>query len=468
MMIADQQQQARGTRASGTSKTLKTISWNELEQHNVKNDCWLSVRGKVYDVTTWIDRHPGGTDTIVLNGGKDATQLFEAYHPMKVNQVLEKYLIGQMEGPSVEHPAFPPMSEFYITLKQKIEDHFSQKKMSPRYAPEMLLRTVFLISSAFFFHYLSVVSQSFSTAVLCAAIAGVHYALISFMPVHEGSHASTTESPLAWRLLGAVHDFVNGASFYTWCHQHFLGHHPFTNLTNGDPIADSLDPDVCTNDPDIRRIKPSQRWYNHYQFQQIYVPVLYGLLGIKYRINDLTIMFVSRMNGKIKVNPPDTWHLTMFIAGKLFFLTYRIIVPAITMGSLSQALLLFALSDAVTSYILAFVFQVNHVVPQAKWPTVNKETGIANMDWAEMQLRTTLDYGHGSWWTTFLTGALNYQVTHHLFPYICQLHYPDIAPIIQQHCKKYDLPYHCLPNFWQALKCHFKYLAIMGHEHSDY
>jgi len=449
------------------SKPLKLISWKELELHNVKTDCWLVVRGKVYDVTKWIDTHPGGTDTIVLNGGKDATQLFEAYHPLRVTQILERYLIGQIEGSSVDHPAFPPMSEFYITLKQKIEEHFSQKKISPRYAPEMLFRTILLISAAFYFHYLSVVSPSWSTALLCSVLAGIQYALISFMPVHEGSHASTTESPLLWRLLGSVHDYVNGASFYTWCHQHFLGHHPFTNLTTGDQKEDSLDPDVCTNDPDIRRIKPSQRWYSHYKFQQVYVPILYGLLGIKYRINDMVIMFVSKTNGKIKVNPPDSWHMNMFIMGKLFFLTYRIIVPALV-TSLPRALLLFAVSDLVTSYILAFVFQVNHVVPQAKWPTVDKETGKVNMDWAEMQLRTTLDYGHGSWWTTFFTGALNYQVTHHLFPYISQLHYPAIAPIIQQHCKKYNLPYHVLPNFWQALKAHFQYLAIMGHEHHDF
>lgn len=53
---------------------------------------------------------------------------------------------------------------------------------------------------------------------------------------------------------------VNGAGFYTWLHQHFLGHHPYTNVTNrylfyvtrltpSDKIVDSLDPDVCTHDP---------------------------------------------------------------------------------------------------------------------------------------------------------------------------------------------------------------------------
>ncbi len=71
-------------------------------------------------------------------------------------------------------------------------------------------------------------------------------------------------------------------------------------------------------------------------------------------------------------------------------------------------------------------------------------------------------------YSSYLSLSLSLQVTHHLFPYISQLHYPAIAPIIQQHCKEYQLPYHTLPNFAQALKAHLYYLSIMGHEHHDF
>jgi hypothetical protein len=94
----------------------------------------------------------------------------------------------------------------------------------------------------------------------------------------------------------------------------------------------------------------------------------------------------------------------------LLYKFYRIIVPAFYIGLLNS-LLLFIVSDLITSYILAFVFQVNHVVPLAKWPKVDKETGIVNWDWAKMQIATSMDYGHDSWLTTFCTGALNYQVS---------------------------------------------------------
>jgi len=451
--------------ASSTAQSKKgeALSWEELEKHNVESDCWLAVRGKVYNVTPWVSKHPGGTDTIVLNGGKDATPMFEAYHPIKVYAMLSKYYVGDIVHDEA-HPEFPPMSPFYLGMKTKVEQYFKDKKMSPRYAPEMLIRSVLLVSLTFYLHYASIYASTLLGSLMLTSIMGVVCALVCFMPVHEGSHASTTESPAMWRLMGALHDFVNGASFYTWLHQHFLGHHPFTNVTNHADSNDSFDPDVTTHNPDLRRIKPHQKWFAHYRWQQVYMPILYGLLGIKYRINDVNIVFFTKMNGHVRLNPLNAWHMTMFVAGKLFFVFYRIILPCAVIP-LWQSLLLFIVSDVITSYVLAFVFQVNHVIPAAKWPKVEKNTGKVDMDWAEVQLSTTTDYGHGSWLTTFMTGALNYQVTHHLFPYVSQVHYMEIAPIIMKHCKEAGITYNHLPNFTEAIKAHIKYLAIMGDKH---
>jgi fatty acid desaturase len=331
----------------------------------------------------------------------------------------------------------------------------------------MLLRTVVLVALVFLFHYWSVVATNNLLAFILAVLHGFAAALICFMPVHEASHAATTDSPKVWRLLGAIHDFVNGASWYNWCHQHFLGHHPFTNVTDQSMLeGDSMDPDTVTNEPDIRRIKPHQQYHNHYKFQVIYAPLLYSLLGIKTRISDFTILFVSKMNGKIRVNPLSTWHQAVFWGGKAFWIYYRFILPAQYIG-IARTMALNLVADMVLSWTLAFVFQVNHVVPQAKWPKLDKSTNTVTMDWAEMQIRTTMDYGHDSPLTTFFTGALNYQVVHHLFPYISQLHYAEIAPIIKEHCKKYNIEYNYVNNFADAFKAHIMYLAKMGHAHYD-
>ena len=50
------------------------------------SDCWIVIRDKVYDVTSWVPKHPGGA-LIYINAGKDCTQLFDSYHPLYVRYV---------------------------------------------------------------------------------------------------------------------------------------------------------------------------------------------------------------------------------------------------------------------------------------------------------------------------------------------------------------------------------------------
>jgi len=441
------------------------ITWEELAKHNTEKDCWIAIRGKVYNVTEWLNKHPGGKDNLLLNGGRDATQLYECYHMFHVNDLLPKYCIGELT--TFEYPQFPPMSDMYKEIKTEVDNYFKKKGIKPNTSPEMLIRTFFLVTFFFLFFLLSVKTvNSLVLSFIFSALTGVMASLISFMPVHEASHSAVTSKIYVWRLLGAIHDYVNGASFYSWLHQHFLGHHPFTNVTAHDPehyaVGYSLDPDTMTGDKDIRRIKPNQKWYSWYQNQHIYVPMLYGLLGIKFRINDFVMMYHLHRNGEIRINPPGTWHKFNFLFGKFVFLFYRIILPAYFIG-ISNTLYLFLVSDLITGWLLAFVFQVNHVIPQATWPQINKD-GNVDIDWAVVQIETTMDYAHDSYLTTFLTGALNYQVIHHLVPYVSQVHYPEIAPIIKQIFAKYNVKYNYLPTFWDAFKNHINYLKDMGHK----
>lgn len=50
-------------------------------------------------------------------------------------------------------------------------------------------------------------------------------------------------------------------------------------------------------------------------------------------------------------------------------------------------------------------------------------TQITRLTPPPAQVKSSVDYAHGNWLTTFLCGALNYQVTHHLFPTVSQVHF---------------------------------------------
>ena len=75
----------------------KTYNMAQLSAHNNKSDCWLAVEGSVYDVTKFIDQHPGGEE--ILKGcGKDATSLFNSVpnHADEGRELLPSYVIGKL------------------------------------------------------------------------------------------------------------------------------------------------------------------------------------------------------------------------------------------------------------------------------------------------------------------------------------------------------------------------------------
>jgi monoamine oxidase len=85
------------TRKQGGRGGPKKFTMQEVKKHNKKSDAWLVINNKVYNVTNWIDKHPGGK--IIMKGvGKDATQLFLHYkHPSFVKEsILPKYYIGDL------------------------------------------------------------------------------------------------------------------------------------------------------------------------------------------------------------------------------------------------------------------------------------------------------------------------------------------------------------------------------------
>ena len=74
----------------------KTFTMEEVSKHNTKDDVWIVVNKKVYDCTDYLDLHPGGEDSILIVGGEDCTEDFEAIHSPKATKMLDRYYIGDL------------------------------------------------------------------------------------------------------------------------------------------------------------------------------------------------------------------------------------------------------------------------------------------------------------------------------------------------------------------------------------
>lgn len=68
----------------------KLISYDEVQKHNSRTDCWVIIAGNVYDVTEFMNIHPGGAAVILAAAGKDATKVFVPLHPPDALEMLPR------------------------------------------------------------------------------------------------------------------------------------------------------------------------------------------------------------------------------------------------------------------------------------------------------------------------------------------------------------------------------------------
>jgi linoleoyl-CoA desaturase len=118
-----------------------------------------------------------------------------------------------------------------------------------------------------------------------------------------------------------------------------------------------------------------------------------------------------------------------------------------------QLLLGFLLMHFIAGITLTTVFQLAHSIEETNHPLPDDQ-GIIEDNWAMHQIRTTANFSKKSKFLTWYLGGLNYQIEHHLFPNICHIHYPNIAPIVKKTAEEYELPYVEHKTFVKALESH--------------
>ena len=440
-------------------RRTKSFTGEELSRLNQRHNAHVAFDGKVYDVSGFLDKHPGGCDQLMLGAGRDISQLFRSYHKSGTAKLVGEKCEFVGELLNNEMPAFPPSEgEFFRTLRTRVNNYFRSRNIDPKVDLMTFIRyATFQVLSLTLWYLCVTCSASWSLGAVFAAATGFMYALVAMTVGHDGNHFAITHNPLVWRWLTVLTDSITGLSSLSWTYQHTYGHHVYTNIDGSDP-----DVETVNERPDFWRIKPFQNWFQTYQFQHIYMPLLYPFLAIKMKLQDLHTIFIMK-KAAIKINPLSTFQSVGFFTGKAIHLTYRIVIPFFYMPLLTLVLMNLIV-DMVMGMWLAIVTQLNHVNTKVSWPDPGSD-GVEtsyNRSWAEMQLASTVDYATDSWFWTVVTGALNHQVAHHLFPGVLQTYYPAITPIVRETCAEFGIQYYSLPSAWDAVCCHLGYLKIMG------
>ncbi|KAL2069530.1 hypothetical protein VTL71DRAFT_14209 [Oculimacula yallundae] len=78
---------------------VKQIPLGEVQKHKTKDDLWIIVHHNVYDVSKYLEDHPGGADALIEVAGEDSTVAFEDVgHSADARETMEGLLIGRIEG----------------------------------------------------------------------------------------------------------------------------------------------------------------------------------------------------------------------------------------------------------------------------------------------------------------------------------------------------------------------------------
>ncbi|XP_078068580.1 cytochrome b5 reductase 4 isoform X2 [Mustelus asterias] len=86
-----------GKDMTGLCGRLIVVTEEELAKHNKKTDCWMCIRGMVYNVTPYLEYHPGGEEELMRGAGADGTELFDQIHSwVNSESMLKECLVGRM------------------------------------------------------------------------------------------------------------------------------------------------------------------------------------------------------------------------------------------------------------------------------------------------------------------------------------------------------------------------------------
>jgi linoleoyl-CoA desaturase len=350
-------------------------------------------------------------------------------------------------------------TDFFHILRERVDQYFTSNGISPHANPAMVFKTIFML--ALYFVPFALIISSTATGLffwISWIIMGFGLAGIGMSVMHDANHKAYSTNNSINTLVGYSLNLVGGDAA-NWKLQHNILHHTYTNIHKADEDIE--------NKPGMR-FSPAAIHKPAHRFQFVYAFVLYSLMSFFWVIiKDFPQFFRYIRTGLSKLQGAKKWKaFAVLVAWKAFYISYILVWPmSVLQIPVWHVLLGFLAMHLVAGTILSLVFQLAHVVESSAYPELNHEGNIET-EWAIHQLRTTADFAGSNPLLTFYVGGLNYQAIHHLFPRICHIHYPKIAPIVAATAKEFGVPYVHYPTFGAAFQSHVRMLKKLGR--SDY
>ena len=347
-------------------------------------------------------------------------------------------------------PSFAPKSAFWRDLRAAVTEHLALEasRGRPSVGDPRLQRKAIVIVLWFGLSYAALLSAPSLPLVLLAALSLAFAAsALGFGVFHDANHRTLFRrgTPNLWA--ARLCSVLLGPSRHFWVHKHQGLHHRQPNVFGWD------------DDLETRgrlRLSPACAWEPRFRRQEMKALLYYGLNTVEWLFwKDFRCLAGGRLNQWHPLELGNKERAEFFICKALYLLVF-VVLPFLVLP-LMWAIAAFVLFHLVFSWVLAIIFQLAHLTPGMEFGGVRAED-----DWAMHQLRTTADFATQSRLTTWLTGGLNHQIEHHLFPNVAHSHYPGLRPIVRATASHHGVQCHDLGGIFSALKEHFVLLKALG------
>ena len=386
----------------------RQFSREEVQRHNTKNSAWVIVDGEVFDVTSWVPKHPGGSRLILEFSGTDCSDEFAAFHAPRSRGVLERYKIGVVSDPGTASREV----KAYRRLRSKLwaEGSF---KVHPSYVITSLAKLASLAILAF-------VCVGIKNNTMVTLVGGIFLGLFeqqSLLMAHDLLHRSIFKKRNVSFWSGWFTGTVCGGVGAAWWRRDHFVHHALTNVLEVDPSA-GADPFVFIDSQQFLRKKRSSVEHFLLKIQ----PYLYFPLCLIFaRFN---LHFVSVLASPSK--GVDLCGVVLHFGWKWLLLSRLTTVRL-------------ACYVWCTAYLVCSILHLQLNVGHFTSHMCTKNSALRR-GFFRHQIATTVNITCSPLEHWF-HGGLEYQIEHHLFPMLPRFRLSEIAPLVQKISRNAVLTY---------------------------
>ncbi len=344
---------------------------------------------------------------------------------------------------------------FFRTLHSRVNAYFTENKLQKTGDYRMHIKTavMFLLYLVPFVIILTSVISGW-WMLLAFLIMGFGMSGIGLCIMHDANHGSYSNNSVVNKLMSYSLNLIGGSSF-TWKIQHNLLHHTYTNVY-------SIDEDI--DDKPFLRLSPHGKLKKYHRFQHVYAMAIYSLATLSWiAFKDFKqLAFYNREGITEKQGFNPSLETLVMISCKAVYFFLLIALPILVGQTWYIVILGFIAMHAFAGLYITTIFQLAHVVEGPEHSTIQEGGDSPENTWAVHQILTTANFATRSKIMTWISGGLNHQIEHHLFPHICHIHYPQIAKIVRKTVKEFNLPYYEHKRFFEAIASHLRILKSIG------